>query len=167
MLSGLYEKLAAFDDTLPLERARTIPSLWYFDADIARLERLGVFGDTWQLRRPQRTGVRAGEVFNSRHCRRTGARVRDEHGTLRAFHNVCRHKAAQVINQPEGKVSKLRCRYHGWTYDLAGHFARTPEFDGVADFSKERFGLAPCTWMCGGRWCSCIRVSRNSRCPSS
>ncbi len=69
--------------------------------------------------------------------------LRDEHGTLRAFHNVCRHRAAQVINQPCGHVTKLRCRYHGWTYDLAGRLRGTPEFDGVEDFRKDEHGLVP------------------------
>src|SRR5262249_36248697 len=63
--------------------------------------------------------------------------------TLRAFHNVCRHRAAQVINLPEGQVSKLRCRYHGWTYDLQGRLRGTPEWDGVEDFCKEDEGLVP------------------------
>jgi choline monooxygenase len=75
--------------------------------------------------------------------------VRDEQGTLRAFHNVCRHRAAQVVNQPEGTATRLRCRYHGWTYDLAGRLRGTPEFDGVADFRREEQGLAPlavATW---------------------
>jgi choline monooxygenase len=71
--------------------------------------------------------------------------VRDEEGTLRAFHNVCRHRAAQVINLREGQVTKLRCRYHGWTYDLHGRLRGTPEFDGVQDFCKESEGLVPLT----------------------
>src|SRR5262249_46419323 len=71
--------------------------------------------------------------------------VRDEQGTLRALHNVCRHRAAQVINEIEGKTSKLRCRYHGWTYDLSGRLRGTPEFDGVADFRREDNGLKPIT----------------------
>ena len=69
--------------------------------------------------------------------------VRDGDGVLRAFYNVCRHRAAQVINEPCGQVSKLRCRYHGWTYDLTGRLRGTPEFDGVADFCKEEQGLTP------------------------
>jgi choline monooxygenase len=75
--------------------------------------------------------------------------LRDDEGTLRAFYNVCRHRAAQVMNLPEGKATRLRCRYHGWTYDLKGRLRGTPEFDGVADFCKEEQGLAPlrvATW---------------------
>src|SRR5262249_51906090 len=37
----------------------------------------------------------------------------------------------------------LRCRYHGWTYDLAGQLRGVPEFDGVAEFRREDNGLLP------------------------
>lgn len=143
MTMELREKLAAFDDTLPLERAHTIPSLWYFDADIAKAEREGVFGDTWQLVGRAEQVAAPGSFLTADIAGEPVLVVRDEQGTLRAFHNVCRHKAAQVINQPEGKVTKLRCRYHGWTYDLAGQLRGTPEFDGVQDFARERSGLMP------------------------
>src|SRR5262249_44099849 len=85
--------------------------------------------------------------------------VRDGNGTLRAFFNVCRHRAAPVMTQAEGKASRLRCRYHGWTYDLAGRLRGVPEFDGVADFPREANGLVemavavwgPLVWVHPGR----------------
>ena len=61
---------------------------------------------------------------------------------LAPFYNVCRHRAAPLMTQAEGKASRLRCRYHGWTYDLAGRLRGTPEFEGVADFCREDNGLA-------------------------
>ena len=39
MPSNLADKLAAFDPTLPLAQAHTIPSLWYFDPEIHEAER--------------------------------------------------------------------------------------------------------------------------------
>ena len=68
--------------------------------------------------------------------------VRDEAGVLRAFANVCRHRGPGG-DEPCGKASRLRCRYHGWTYDLAGRLCGRPEFDGVADFRREDNGLPP------------------------
>ena len=62
---------------------------------------------------------------------------------LRGFFNVCRHRAAPIRTEPCGHATKLRCRYHGWTYDLAGTLKGTPEFDGVAEFDKADHGLAP------------------------
>src|SRR5439155_17222395 len=69
--------------------------------------------------------------------------VRDRDDTLRAFSNVCRHRAAPLQTDPCGRASKLRCRYHGWTYDLAGNLRGVPEFDGVCDFRREDNGLVP------------------------
>ena len=66
--------------------------------------------------------------------------VRGEDGILRAFYNVCRHRAACVATS--WKASRLdRCRYHGWTYDLAGRLRGTPEFDG-ARLRRGEIGLA-------------------------
>lgn len=139
----LQDKLAAFDDTLPLERARTLPSFWYFDPDIYAAELDHVFGATWQAVGRIDQVSEPGQFFTIDNAGEPILVVRDDKGVLRAFHNVCRHKAAKVINECSGKLSKLRCRYHGWTYDLTGRLRGTPEFDGVADFAKDQEGLVP------------------------
>ncbi|MGQ7248739.1 aromatic ring-hydroxylating oxygenase subunit alpha [Halomonas sp. V046] len=46
--------------------------------------------------------------------------VRGNDGEVRAFHNVCRHRGSKVCTQASGKVAKLVCPYHRWTYDLDG-----------------------------------------------
>jgi choline monooxygenase len=137
--------LRAFDADLPLERARTVPSAWYHDPEIYALERQHVFGGSWQMVARADQLAKAGSFVTADVAGEPILIVRDDQGALRAFHNVCRHRAAQVINLPEGQVSKLRCRYHGWTYDLQGRLRGTPEFDGVQDFCKENEGLVALT----------------------
>src|SRR5947209_12420199 len=142
MSNHLCELLDAFDATLPLEHALTIPSSWYFDRELYDADCRTVFagwqavGRTDQVAAPGSflTAAVAGEPILV---------VRDEAGVLRAFHNVCRHRAAPILTEPCGTATKLRCRYHGWTYDLAGRLRGTPEFDGVCDFAKEENGLVP------------------------
>jgi choline monooxygenase len=141
MTAHVTQMLDAFDANLPLARAHTIPSAWYFDKDFYALECRKVFGDTWQYAGRSEQVEAPGSFLTVEIAGEPILIVRDEKGTLRAFHNVCRHRAAQVINEPCGKLAKLRCRYHGWTYDLAGRLRGTPEFDGIEDFSKERQGL--------------------------
>jgi choline monooxygenase len=41
--------------------------------------------------------------------------VRGDDGQLRAFHNVCRHKAAPVA-EGAGCVKMFECMYHGWQF---------------------------------------------------
>jgi choline monooxygenase len=143
MPSRLEELLRQFDPDLPLERAHTIPASWYFDPELYEAERRAVFGNTWQAvgRADQ---VRApGSFFTADLAGEPLLVVRDAEGVLRAFANVCRHRAARVMTEEQGQATRLRCRYHGWTYDLAGRLRGTPEFDGVADFCREANGLVP------------------------
>src|SRR5688572_16307963 len=142
MSAHVESLLNAFNADLPLARARTIPSAWYHDPDIYALECRRVFGGSWQLVARLDQLDKPGSFVTADIAGEPILMVRDDQKTLRAFHNVCRHRAAQVINQAEGHVTKLRCRYHGWTYDLQGRLRGTPEFDGVQDFCKEEEGLA-------------------------
>jgi choline monooxygenase len=134
---------AEFDPDLPPERARTIPSCWYRDADLYALERRAVFGATWQCAGRAALVAEPGSFLTADIAGEPVLVVRGADGVLRAFFNVCRHRAAPLMTEPAGRASKLRCRYHGWTYDLAGRLRGTPEFDGVADFCREDQGLAP------------------------
>ena len=45
--------------------------------------------------------------------------VRDRHGELRAFYNVCKHRAHHLVTG-EGTIANLVCPYHAWSYDLSG-----------------------------------------------
>ena len=52
--------------------------------------------------------------------------LRGADDAVRTFRNACRHKNMQVVEKPGGRCTELRCRYHGWTYDLAGRFVTAP-----------------------------------------
>ena len=143
MNERLREILDGFDPELPLARARTVPSSWYFDPDVYAAERRAVFGDTWQLAARKDQLVDAGAFVTTEIAGEPVLVVRDHDATLRAFYNVCRHRAARVVDAPCGKLAQLRCRYHGWTYDLAGALRGAPEFKGVESFTRADNGLMP------------------------
>ncbi len=145
MHERLSAKLRSFDPGLPLARARTIPSSWYIDAEVHAAERRAVFGDTWQVVGRAEQVSAPGSYLTAEVAGEPLVVVRDGDGVLRAFYNVCRHRAARVATEAEGRATRLRCRYHGWTYDLAGRLRGAPEFDGVEDFCREESGLAPVT----------------------
>jgi choline monooxygenase len=143
MSATLREKLALFDPNLPLEGARTIPSCWYFDAEVHAAECRAVFGSSWQAVGRLDQVVGAGAFFTADVAGEPIVVVRDADGVLRALFNVCRHRAARVVCATAGTATRLRCRYHGWTYDLAGRLRGTPEFAGVAGFDRDANGLVP------------------------
>lgn len=143
MAARSREEFTYFDPTLPLEQARTIPSLWYFDAELYAAECRSIFGGTWQVAGRVDQVAEPGSFVTAELAGEPILVVRGTDGVLRAFFNVCRHRAACVVNEPAGGTTRLRCRYHGWTYDLAGQLIGTPEFDGVANFRREDNGLVP------------------------
>ena len=46
--------------------------------------------------------------------------IRDEHGELHSFHNICRHRGMQPLEGSGNAAKGIRCPYHYWTYDLNG-----------------------------------------------
>jgi choline monooxygenase len=119
-MHSLHDELRSFDPTLPLERARTIPNSWYHDRAIADMEKRAVFATTWQMIGRTDQLAMPGSYLTAEVAGEPILATRDEQGVLHAFYNVCRHRAAPLLTEPCGQVTKLRCRYHGWTYDLAG-----------------------------------------------
>ncbi len=52
--------------------------------------------------------------------------LRQKDGSVRGLRNQCRHQNMPILDRPSGCVEQLRCRFHGWTYDLAGAFVAAP-----------------------------------------
>lgn len=134
-----------FDPALPLEQACTIPNRWYTEPEVLAAEKTKVFSRHWMAVGRAEQVSRPGEYLTCQVGDEPIVIVRGEDGQLRAFYNVCRHRAARIMTHECGVASKLRCPYHGWTYDLQGHLRGVPEFDGVAAFQREQNGLAPVT----------------------
>src|SRR5438128_8118032 len=107
MANSLAEKRCGFDPTLPLERAKTIPASWYFDPEIYSAECRSVFAGSWQVLGRADQVAEGGSFFTADLAGEPILVVRDEQKTLRAFANVCRHRAAQVMPEAAGKASKL------------------------------------------------------------
>ncbi|WP_028659034.1 aromatic ring-hydroxylating oxygenase subunit alpha [Nocardioides insulae] len=65
--------------------------------------------------------------------------LRDDDEEVAAFHNVCRHRGARLLNEDRGAVGNLVCSYHQWTYATDGSLLtaglQAPGFD------KSCFGL--------------------------
>lgn len=113
----------------------TLPSAWYFDAEMLAQEQRQIFAGTWQLvgRLEQLTQI--GSYFTATIGYEPIVVVRGKDGQIRAFSNVCRHRAGAVA-VGTGQRSSLQCNYHGWTYSLEGKLRQTPEFEGVECFNK-------------------------------
>jgi choline monooxygenase len=136
-----------------IECAHTLASRFYTDPAILEIEKSRIFRRTWQLvgtlSHPcgqvnglQRTISDPESFFTADVCGEPIVIVRDKEGTLRAFSNVCRHRAGPVA-QGSGCKNVLRCGYHGWTYTLDGCLIGTPDVEGVEFFDRSTMGMVP------------------------
>jgi Rieske 2Fe-2S family protein len=120
----------------------TLPSFWYHDPAHHERELNAIWARHW---------VCAGRLNDvpARTVRRFDLAgysiilVRDAGGEVSAFHNVCRHRGAELCAARETRLkSKLiTCPYHEWSYDLAGRLVRVPHASPTPDFDAAEHGL--------------------------
>lgn len=136
-----------------IECAQTLASRFYTDPAILETERARIFLRTWQLvgtlnqvcpgaNGAKRTIADPETFFTADVAGEPVIVVRDKQGTLRAFSNVCRHRAGPIA-LGSGCKNVLRCQYHGWTYALDGRLIGTPDVDGVEFFDRSTMGMVP------------------------
>jgi choline monooxygenase len=127
----------------PIERADTIPASWYtsdamhdFDGDV-------LFAPSWQYVGHVSQLANPGDYLVAVVVNNPILVVRGHDGVLRAFHNVCRHRAGPLVTENGCSARMLQCKYHGWTYTLEGMLRGVPHWDRVDLFDKKDFGLKP------------------------
>lgn len=122
------------------EPAWTLPASWYRDPDLFERERREVFARHWMLFTWSGRLARPGDYVAGTVAGFPVFAVRGEDGVVRAFHNVCRHRAAQLVADGEGRCGKqVVCPYHSWAYGLDGRLRKATDFGGELD--PERWGL--------------------------
>ncbi|MDE2304196.1 MAG: aromatic ring-hydroxylating dioxygenase subunit alpha [Gammaproteobacteria bacterium] len=50
--------------------------------------------------------------------------VRQEDGSIKAFYNVCPHRANRVCMNERGSVARFTCAFHGWQFGCDGHLEK-------------------------------------------
>lgn len=112
----------------------------YVDPRWHKVDLEHVLARTWQwvchvekLRTP-------GQYLTAEIAGRPIALVRDRSGKLRAFYNVCKHRAHELLSG-EGTASRIMCPYHAWTYGLDGQLVRAPHTEALEGFDLGKVHL--------------------------
>jgi choline monooxygenase len=70
--------------------------------------------------------------------------TRDQRGELRGFHNICRHRGAQILEGSGSSPKGFSCPYHRWFYRLDGRLKSIPQQATLfAEADKTKLGLKP------------------------
>ena len=143
------ESLARFLDPGPVQHG--LPAEAYTSERFFALEEERVFARNWTLCGFAHELPAPGDAAPVTVAGRPIVLVRGQDGTLRAFHNVCRHRGLKLVDAPCSGRRRLVCPYHNWSYALDGRLVNATNFGGhgvhaVEGFDYGAHGLAevPC-----------------------
>jgi Rieske 2Fe-2S family protein len=112
----------------------------YTSQDVFDLDVELIFGRQWIFAGPEAALPEPGDYAKLDFGRYSIITLRDDDGGVRAFHNVCRHRGARLLNECNGTVGNIVCPYHQWTYDTGGKLL---DAEGDHAFDRAQYGLKP------------------------
>lgn len=126
-----------------LHAARALDPAHYSGAAAHETDRQFVFARSWQLAAHRAELAEAGDHVLTEVAGTPVVLLRGADGVLRAFPNVCRHRAGPLVFCSGKGLGSLRCRYHGWLYNQEGQLVAAPDMQGAADFRTADIRLPP------------------------
>lgn len=122
---------------LPMNEAKTLPPSVYKSAEFSELELEELFRKEWICvgRTDEIPGT--GDFVTLDIAGQPVVAIRQADGEVRAFANTCLHRCSKLLDENRGKVKRINCPYHAWTYDLAGNLLAAPYMQKTKGFSVE------------------------------
>ena len=123
------------------ERPHALPAWVYHNADLGRLELERILLPSWQIVCHVNSIPQTGDYQTFDLGPESIVAVRDRDGRIRAFHNVCRHRGARLLDGAGSCPGALTCPYHGWSYRLDGALLGMPVRESFPGLERARYGL--------------------------
>ena len=116
-----------------------LPGALYSDPDVYRQDLEQIWHKSWIFAGHTFELEKSGQYLSLQIGDYPVAIVRGADKQIRAFHNACRHRGSKVCPEASGKVAKLVCPYHKWTFELDGRLLFAGNMGD--DFDKSQHGL--------------------------
>src|SRR6266481_266448 len=120
---------------------RALPAWVYNHPAMTRLEQQRVLMPSWQLVCHVNSIPKAGDYETFDLGPESVVVLRDRDGSIRAFHNVCRHRGARLLDGAGNCPATITCPYHGWTYRHDGGLIGMPVREGFPGLDRAAHGL--------------------------
>ena len=121
--------------------AKTLPQQYFISPTTFAKEQDEIFSRQWVLVGHQSQIAEAGDYFTAEVAGESLIVVRDKHGAIHGFYNVCRHRGSRLIENRNGQCAAIQCPYHAWTYALDGRLIGAPHMDETPGFNKTDYSL--------------------------
>jgi phenylpropionate dioxygenase-like ring-hydroxylating dioxygenase large terminal subunit len=115
----------------------------YSHPALARLEIERILKPSWQIVCHVNSIPRAGDYETFELGSESVFVLRDRDGSIRAFHNVCRHRGARLLDGAGQCAGPITCPYHGWSYRHDGSLLGVPMRETFASLDRATHGLNP------------------------
>ena len=123
---------------------RGLPAWAYHSEALFALEKQQIFLRHWQVAGHVSDIPAPGNWLSFDLLGERAVVMRGQDGVVRAFHNLCRHRGARVVDGVQGHCrNAIVCPFHGWVYNLDGTLRGAAVPTSFGDFDRAKFGLKP------------------------
>ncbi|KAL0640273.1 hypothetical protein Q9L58_000553 [Maublancomyces gigas] len=126
---------------LRVSKETNFPKDWWTSERLFQAEKRAIFSKSWLYATHSSRFQKPGDYLSFELASFPFFLILGKDRRLRAFHNVCRHRAYPVIREEKGSSTVVVCRYHGWTYNATGALIKAPQFEKVEGFDTSRNSL--------------------------
>ena len=125
--------------TLP----RALPAWAYSHPEMTRLEYERILKPSWQIVCHSNSIPAPGDFMTLDIGGDSVVALRNSQGQIQAFHNVCRHRGARILDGAGNCPGAITCPYHGWSYRLNGELIGMPVRESFPGLDRSQHGLKP------------------------
>ncbi|MCB6178548.1 aromatic ring-hydroxylating dioxygenase subunit alpha [Rhodobacter sp. Har01] len=121
-----------------------LPPWTYHSPALFDLERQTVFLNHWQVAGHVNDIPAPGDWLTFDLLGERAVVMRGQDAQVRAFHNLCRHRGARVVDGAQGQCrGAVVCPFHGWVYNLDGSLRGAAQPDSFGRLDRAEFALKP------------------------
>ena len=123
---------------------RGLPAWTYHSPALFALEREQLFLTHWIIAGQVSDVPNPGDWITFDILGERAVIMRGKDDAVRAFHNLCRHRGARVVDGRQGHCKgAIVCPFHGWVYNLDGTLRGAAQPQSFGAMQREDFGLKP------------------------
>jgi choline monooxygenase len=125
------------------QRSAALPGHLYRDPAVFAEEKRRLFYATWQVVAHDSELPNPGDYVCATIVDQGVFVLRGKDGVVRAFFNVCQHRAHELLKGSGNARSVIVCPYHAWSYELDGALRGAPATRHLPEFDPAQYGLTP------------------------
>ncbi|HKY82161.1 MAG TPA: SRPBCC family protein [Sphingobium sp.] len=117
-----------------------VPTRWYTDPELHKLEIEHLWKRKWQMACRAEHVCNVGDTFVYNVATLSFVIVRVSEDVVKGYWNSCLHRGVP-LRQCAGRVDRLQCPFHGFTWNLNGENVLIPHPEEFPDIDQKNFNL--------------------------